>query len=88
MFKLRSPKWLDIVKVKFVFFLRQPLQIDERFSVPLSSRTLHTGDLTGELLKVVPVNNPPTAPVINPEKLLLLSLAVFTVTVGADVDCQ
>ena len=56
--------------------------------MPLSSRTLHTGDLTGELLKVVPVNNPPTAPVINPEKLLLLSLAVFTVTVGAEVDCQ
>ena len=49
-----------------------------------SLRTLHTGELTGELLKVVPVNNPPTLPVIYLEKLLLLSLAVFTVTVGAE----
>ena len=30
-------------------------------------------------LKVAPVNNPPTAPVINPEKLLFLSFAVFIV---------
>ena len=53
--------------------------------MPLSSRTLHTGELTGELLNVVPVKNPlSTAPVIYPEKLLLLSLAVFTVTVGAE----
>ena len=84
LFKLRSPKWLDIVKVKFVSFLRQPLQIDESFSVPLSSQTLHTGESAGELLKVVPVNNASTAPVIYLGKLLLLSLAVFTVTVGAE----
>ena len=32
LFKLRGPKWLDIVEVKFVFFLRQPLQISERFN--------------------------------------------------------
>ena len=51
--------------------------------MPFYSRTLHTGELTGELLNLVTVSNPPTAPVINPEKLLLLSLAVFTVTVGA-----
>ena len=45
---------------------------------------LHTGESAGELLKVVPVNNASTAPVIYLEKLLLLSLAVFTVTVGAE----
>ena len=66
---------VDIVEVKFVSFLRQPLQIGERFSVPISPRTLHTGELTGELS---------TAPVIYLAKLLLLSLAVFTVTVGAE----
>ena len=54
----------------------------KRFSVPLFSRRLHTGELTGELLKVVTVNNPPSAPVIYSEKLLLLSFALFTLTVG------
>ena len=35
-------------------------------------------------LKVAHVNKPPTARIINPEKLLFLSFAVFTVTVVAE----
>ena len=81
--------WLDIVKVRFVFFLRQPLQISESFSVfylhkgfTLDCRLILT--LTCGHLKVTPVNNTTTAPVTNPEKVLLLSFAVFTVAVGAE----
>ena len=40
--------------------------------------------LTGWLLNVEHVNNPSTAPAINPDELLLLSFAVFTVTVGVE----
>ena len=39
---------------------------------------------TGKLLKVAPVNNPTSAPVIKPEKLLHCLSSVFTVTVRAE----
>ena len=43
-----------------------------------------TLDCTSEFLKVAPVNSPSTASVIDREKLLLLSFAVFNATVGAE----
>ena len=39
---------------------------------------------TGKLLKVEPVNNPTSAPVIKPEKLLHCLSSVFTITVRAE----
>ena len=69
--------WITLKSSLFSFFA------SDRFSVPLG----FIFRKQEKLLEVAPVNNPPTAPVINSEKLLYCghSLCFYTVTAGAEV---